>query len=77
MSDYNYLSKIKHRNKLIHDMHNNNNIINNTTEWYKLYMPFLPQQILDIIPLIIKEKQQIIDLEESLTYLKYLFDDII
>jgi hypothetical protein len=71
----NYKEKLDYRQKLFKDMNIYSTNPNNLTlqEWYRKYMPFLPKQVLDIIPDIEKERQIIIKQEESLDGLKYLF----
>lgn len=75
MSNYNYQNKINHRNELLSNININSSNPNNMNilEWYQTYMPFLPKEVLNVIPILQKEKQIIKQQEENLEFIKYLF----
>ena len=74
--NYNYKQKLDLRNKLLDEIRYNNKNVNNLSmkEWYSTYMPFLPKEVLEIIPILELEKKKIIELEEPLIYLSTLFN---
>jgi hypothetical protein len=76
MNDYNYYDKIKHRNNLITNMNNNLQNTEKLTikEWYYKYMPFLPKEVLEILPKLDEEKRKLLESEEVLKDLRYLFN---
>lgn len=75
MSNYNYKEKLDYRYKLMSNIKNNSSNKQNLSmqEWYQTYMPFLPKEVLNIIPELEKEKMLQKEQEESLEYLKILF----
>ncbi len=76
MNHYNYKQKIEYRNNLMTQI--NLNMSNNSLsmhEWYQKYMPFLPNEVLNIIPELEKNKKEMIEKEDILTYLPLLFNE--
>ena len=73
----NYSDKISKRNQFLSNIRNNpyNPKTSNITQqqWYKQYMPFLPNDLLEYIPQLEKEIKQIKRQEETLEDLKYTF----
>jgi hypothetical protein len=68
--------KIKIREKLIMDLQKNPyDKQTSLQEWYKKYMPFLPDSVLEAIPQIEKEAIQIKQQEETIQDINKLFEN--
>ena len=74
---FNYHDKMNYRKQLMLNINQNYTNTQNLDikQWYEKYMPFLPKEVLDILPQLEKEKQKINNMEESLPYLKILFKE--
>ena len=74
MQNVNYLDKINYRNQMLQNMVNNEHLKSHmtTASWYKMFMPFLGEDIIKAIDNIDKRYNQS---DDSLDYLKFLFED--
>ena len=77
MSTYNYKIKMDYRNNLMNNISNNSKNVDNLTmqQWYIKYMPFLPKEVLDIIPVLENDKKKIEAREECFEYFKKLYEE--
>lgn len=75
MNTNNYLTKLSHRNQIINNISQNTKNIQQLTpiEWYKTYMPFLPDELINSIPELIKTKKQINEIENCFEYFNELY----
>lgn len=79
----NYIDKLEYRNKLMNNLCMNpynpklhldkQGKILLIEEWFRKYMPFLPNQVLDNINAIYKDVEEMKKQEETIKDLRYMF----